>query len=59
MKLESHQKLSRLSEIIWVEDGSVREIKIITSDSRLDKNGRMIKGFTYVERPIYSLIIRI
>lgn len=48
-----------MSEIIWVEDGSVREIKIITSDSRLDKNGRMIKGFTYVERPIYSLIIRI
>jgi len=53
----NHWKMGRVSEVIYDEDGHVRKTKIMMSDSCLDKNGKRIKEFTYVERPIHSLIM--
>ncbi|XP_037774346.1 uncharacterized protein LOC119570828 [Penaeus monodon] len=53
----NHWKMGRVSEVICDEDGHVRKTKIMMSDSCLDKNGKRIKEFTYVERPIHSLIM--
>ena len=49
-------KLGKIVEVSSDEDGLVRKVKVMMSDSKLNNQGKRTQDITFIERPIYKLI---
>lgn len=49
-------KLARVTQVYPGEDGCVRKLQLLISDSTLDKQGKRIGKPVYLERPIHKMI---
>nr|XP_046208328.1 uncharacterized protein LOC124037560 [Oncorhynchus gorbuscha] len=49
-------KLAKVTEVYPGQDGRVRRVKLLISDSTLDERGKRITKPTYLERPIHKTV---
>lgn len=49
-------KLAKVTEVYPSEDGHVRKLRVLMSDSALDKSGKRVMKPTYLERPIHKTV---
>ncbi|XP_052445763.1 uncharacterized protein LOC127987458 [Carassius gibelio] len=52
----SQWKLAKVTEVHSGTDGCVRTVKLLISDSTLDKKGKRVTKPTYLERPIQKIV---
>ena len=50
-------KLGKIVEVSSDEDGLVRKVKVMMSDSKLNNQGKRTQDITFIERPIHKLIL--
>ena len=50
-------KLGRISECFPSDDGLVRKVKVMMSDSCLDNSGKRTKALNIVDGPVHSLVL--
>lgn len=50
-------KLGRITECFPSDDGLVRKVKVMMSDSCLDNSGKRTKAMSVIERPVHSLVL--
>ena len=53
----NHWKLGRITEALPDNDGLVRKVKVMLSDSGLDNRGKRVRAVEIYERPIHSLVL--
>lgn len=52
----SEWKLAKVTDVFPSEDGHVRKIQLLISDSALDDTGKRVTKPTYLERPIHKIV---
>jgi len=49
--------LAKVVETLESHDGYVRKVRLQIGDRQLDKNGKRVKEYTFLERPIHKLVL--
>ena len=50
-------KLGKIVEALPDDDGLVRKVKVMMSDSSLDRKGKRTKALSILERPVHGLVL--